>query len=147
MLGILIGFPAMEWIAWASHKWLMHGPMWFMHRSHHLPPTGKLEANDGFGVFFSAVSVLFIWRGVHGRPLQLGLGLGMALYGLGYLLIHDVLTHGRFGRRRLPGSRYLRRLVRAHRIHHSRDALDGTRNFGFLWARSPTVPGIHSESP
>lgn len=135
--GILIGFPAMEAIAWASHKWIMHGPLWILHRSHHGLRRKGLEANDAFGLFFSAVSIHFIWRGVHGHPLQLGLGLGMTLYGLAYLIIHDGIAHGRFGARTLPRHAYLRRLVRAHRVHHSRDAADGTRNFGFLWAPRP----------
>ena len=70
--------------------------------------------------------------GVAGRPLRLGLGIGMALYGLAYSLVHDAAAHGRFGRLPLPRLAYLRRLIRDHRIHHSRDRLDGTRNFGFL---------------
>jgi beta-carotene 3-hydroxylase len=132
----------------------MHGPFWFLHRSHHRPRHGAFEANDLFGIFFASLSILLIRRGARARsfrPFQLGLGLGMALYGLGYLLIHDGLTHARFGRRALPACAYLRRLVRAHRIHHSRDALDGTRNFGFLWAPArvsiPTVAGSGADVP
>ena len=106
--GILLGFPAMELIAWLSHKWIMHGPLWILHRSHHHHREGLWEANDAFGFFFSGLSILLLWRGIHGRPFQLGLGAGMALYGLGYLLIHDIWTHGRFGKRGLPRSRYLR---------------------------------------
>lgn len=133
-LGFLLAFITMEGVAWASHRWIMHGPMWFLHRSHHGDRKSRFEANDLFGVFFSVVSISWIWIGKDGNPFSLGLGLGMAAYGLGYLIIHDILTHGRFGRVALPKNSYLLRLVRAHRIHHSRDALDGTRNFGFLWA-------------
>lgn len=141
LAGILAGLPVMEWIAWAAHKWIMHGPLWILHRSHHRERRGAWEANDAFGLFFSGVSILFILRGVHGHPFQLGFGIGMALYGLAYLIVHDVLAHGRFGRRGMPKHAYLRRLVRAHRVHHSRDEADGTRNFGFLWAPGKTKSG------
>ncbi len=133
-LGFLFAFIAMEGVAWATHRWIMHGPMWFLHRSHHSYNNTRFEANDLFGVFFSIVSIGLIWIGKDGNPFPLGLGVGMAAYGLGYLIIHDIHTHGRFGRVVLPKNAYLLRLVRAHRIHHSRDGLDGTRNFGFLWA-------------
>lgn len=142
-LGMLIGFPAMEAIAWAMHKWIMHGPLWILHRSHHAgreARKGRWEANDAFGIFFSGVSIALIGAGVAGRPFRLGLGLGMALYGLAYLLAHDAAAHGRFGNIRIPRIRYLRRLVRDHRIHHSGDSLDGTRNFGFLWPAAVKPP-------
>lgn len=132
--GFLLAFIAMEFVAWSSHRWIMHGPMWFLHSSHHGDGKEKLEANDLFGVFFSLISIGLIWFGKDGRFFILGLGFGMAAYGLGYLIMHDILTHGRFGKVKLPRNPYILRLIRAHRIHHSRDALDGTRNFGFLWA-------------
>jgi beta-carotene 3-hydroxylase len=144
--GFLLAFIGMEFIAWASHRWIMHGPLWFLHRSHHRPGQARFEANDLFGVFFSAISIGLIGMGKDARPFLLGLGLGMAGYGLGYLVIHDFLTHGRFGRAVLPRHPYLLRLVRAHRIHHSRDALDGTRNFGFLWARGKRADILHKEA-
>ncbi|MDB5104372.1 MAG: beta-carotene hydroxylase [Fibrobacteres bacterium] len=137
LAGILLGFPLMELVAWASHRWIMHGPLWILHRSHHGDGGRRWEANDLFGLFFSAVSIGLIGTGVSvpgTRPFRLGLGLGMAAYGLAYLVFHDVLAHARFGRRGVPRIRYVRRLLRAHRIHHSRDERDGSRHFGFLWA-------------
>jgi len=135
-LGGLFGLFIMECVAYASHRWIMHGPMWFLHRSHHRERVGKFEANDWFGVGFSLVSIFFICVGIGRYPTLMGFGFGMAAYGLAYLLMHDFLTHGRFGRKEMPKNSYLRRLVRAHRIHHSKDEFDGTRNFGFLWARA-----------
>lgn len=32
---VLVSFAGMEFIAWASHKYLMHGILWPMHRDHH----------------------------------------------------------------------------------------------------------------
>lgn len=135
-LGLVLGFVVMEWVAYASHRWIMHGSMWFLHRSHHQKRTGLFEANDWFGVAFSLISIGLIWFGKNGHPFVMGLGFGLAVYGLGYLLMHDLLTHCRFGRVLIPRNAYLQRLVKAHRIHHSRDVQDGKRNFGFLWPPS-----------
>jgi beta-carotene 3-hydroxylase len=134
LAGLALGFPAMEAVAWASHKFLMHGPLWVLHRSHHRPPRGGFEANDLFGLFFSALSIAAIAFGAAGRPFLLGAGCGMAAYGLAYLLFHDLLAHGRFGRRAVPRNAYLRRLLRAHRLHHARETRSGGSHFGFLWA-------------
>ena len=134
LLGAALGFPLMEAVAWSSHRWLMHGPLWILHRSHHLPRRGIFEANDAFGLFFSAVSIAALARGVSGHPFLLGLGAGMALYGLAYLLFHDMLAHGRFGRLPVPRNAYLRRLLRAHRLHHAHAGRTGATRFGFLWA-------------
>lgn len=144
LAGAAIGFPMMEAVAWASHRWVMHGPLWILHRSHHRPRRGPFEANDAFGLFFSALSIACMARGVFGHPFLLGLGSGMAGYGLAYLLFHDLLAHGRFGRRPVPGNAYLRRLLRAHRLHHAREGREGGSHFGFLWAppevSRPPVP-------
>jgi beta-carotene 3-hydroxylase len=139
LAGILLGFVGMEAVAWAAHRWLMHGPLWFLHRSHHRPRRGAFEANDLFGLFFSALSILALGIGVRGHAFLLGLGLGMTLFGAGYLLVHDGMVHGRFGKKPPPKNAYLRRLVRAHRIHHGSGAAEGTRNFGFLWAPRDSV--------
>jgi beta-carotene 3-hydroxylase len=134
LAGIALGFPGMEAGAWASHRWIMHGPFWFLHRSHHLPRRGGWEANDAFGLFFSALSIAAIACGIAGHPFLMGAGIGMALYGAAYLLFHDMLAHGRFGRLPIPGNPYLRRLLRAHRLHHAHIERDGAGHFGFLWA-------------
>jgi beta-carotene 3-hydroxylase len=148
-LAALVG---MEGVAWASHKYLMHGPLWILHRSHHRPPgparpgfpgrSGRKgwEANDWFGVFFSLPAIGLVAAGTLGRPLLLAAGLGMTAYGLAYLLFHDGLVHGRFGRWPVPGSTWLARLVTAHRLHHARRERLGCRSFGFLFPplrRSP----------
>lgn len=127
-------FAGMEAVAWASHRFLMHGPLWFLHRSNHLPRRGRFEANDWFGIAFSLPAMALIALGVAGRPLLAAAGLGMTAYGLGYLFLHDALAHGRFGRIRPPRHPYLRRLIKAHRIHHARSAKEGCRSFGFLLA-------------
>ena len=59
----------MEWVAWAMHRYLMHGPLWFIHRSHHEPQDGWFELNDTFGLFFSSLSMVMIYFGLRGYPV------------------------------------------------------------------------------
>ena len=63
-------------------------------------------------------------------------GLGIALYGLGYFLFHDIMFHKRIPGVRIPvrGS-YLRRIVHAHKVHHqTSNKKEGGTAFGFLYA-------------
>ena len=43
---VLATVVAMEWVAWASHKYIMHGFGWGWHRDHHEPHDNLLEKND-----------------------------------------------------------------------------------------------------
>ena len=128
-LGALVG---MEGVAWATHRFLMHGPLWIIHRTHHEPRSGYFELNDLFAAYFALPSMALIFWGVHGWPPGLWLGLGMTGYGLIYALFHDGLVHGRF-RSPLP-LRLMRSLVQAHRLHHAVRTCEGAVSFGFLWA-------------
>jgi beta-carotene 3-hydroxylase len=133
----LLAFAAMEALAWATHKYVMHGWLWCWHRSHHEPHEGGLERNDLFAVFFSAPAVAMIWAGTHVSSVWLWAGLGVTAYGLAYLLFHEGLVHRRFWFPFKPRRRYWRRLVQAHRLHHAVRDRDGAVSFGFLWAPPP----------
>jgi beta-carotene 3-hydroxylase len=122
----------MEGVAWATHRFLMHGPLWSLHRSHHEPRTGRFELNDLFAVFFAAPSIALCAWGRWGWWPALPLGLGMTAYGAIYALFHDGLVHGRF-RSPLP-LKLMKRLVQAHRLHHAVHTKEGAVSFGFLWA-------------
>jgi beta-carotene 3-hydroxylase len=130
----LAAFAGMEGVAYLAHKHVMHGPLWLLHRSHHQPHDGWFEANDLFGVFFSLPSIALIYLGTHGWPLALAAGLGMTAYGAVYFGFHDVIVHRRVPLR-LPASQgYLKRIVKAHLVHHKTTERDGASFFGFLWA-------------
>jgi beta-carotene 3-hydroxylase len=124
----------MEVVAYLTHRYLMHGPLWFVHRSHHAPRTSRFEWNDLFGLMFAIPSIAFIALGAYGQWTMLPIGLGMTAYGIIYFLVHDVVVHRRVRLRRIPHSRYLRRIVKAHLIHHRTQARDGAESFGFLYA-------------
>lgn len=130
-LGFFV-FCAMEGVAWATHKYLMHGPLWVLHASHHRPRTGALERNDWFGAFFSLVAAGLFAAGAAVHPLFFAAGAGMTAYGLAYLFLHDILNHKRFGIHIKPRNRYLRAVLRSHRVHHARSTREGCVSFGFL---------------
>ena len=126
----------MEGVAWFTHKYVMHGVLWVLHEDHHRPRDRGVQKNDLFAAFFASISFLLIASGILARQMPpVSLGLGMALYGVGYLLFHDVMFH-----RRIPGlrisaqGRYLQRIVRAHKVHHQSGGKEGSTAFGFLYA-------------
>ena len=41
-------FFGMEFMAWATHKYVMHGLMWYFHKDHHQVEPGFFEKNDVF---------------------------------------------------------------------------------------------------
>lgn len=132
----LLTLLAMEGIAYAAHRWVMHGWGWFLHRSHHRPRTGSFEANDLYALIFAVPSVVLLYGGVN---LGWGgwtawVGAGIAGYGAIYFVFHDVLVHRRLAHRYVPRSAYMKRIVQAHRLHHATDARDGAVSYGFLWA-------------
>jgi len=131
----------MEGFAYVAHRWLMHGPGWFLHKSHHRPRTGTFELNDLYAVIFAVPSISLFWYGIglgHGA-LYAWMGGGIAAYGAIYFGFHDVIVHKRIGHRYLPKSTYMKRIMQAHRLHHVVETKDGTVSFGFLWAPKPEV--------
>ena len=128
-LGALIG---MEGVAWVMHRYVMHGWLWSLHQSHHEPRSGVFELNDLFAVVFALPSIVLIWAGLRYWNPALWIGLGIMAYGMIYAIFHDGLVHRRFP---LPfPSRWLKRQVQAHRLHHAVSTKHGAVSFGFLWA-------------
>ena len=139
LLGLLLfvaTIALMEGVAYAAHRWVMHGPGWFLHASHHRARTGPFEWNDMYAVIFAVPSIVLLLGGV-----QLGwwwgctwIGAGIAAYGAIYFGFHDVIVHRRIAHRYVPRSNYMKRIVQAHRLHHAIEAKEGTVSFGFLYA-------------
>ncbi len=138
ILIVLATVAAMEGVAWAAHKYIMHGPGWGWHRDHHEPHTNVLEKNDLFGIVGAVVAIgLF----TYGYYYSLGLwwvAMGITVYGVIYTLIHDGLVHQRFFRW-VPKRGYAKRLVQAHKLHHATASKEGGVSFGFVLARDPAA--------
>lgn len=130
---------AMEGVAYVAHRWVMHGPGWFLHASHHRPRAGNWEANDLYAVIFAVPSITLIFGGVNlgWGAWAIWMGAGIAAYGAIYFGFHDVIVHKRLNHRYVPRSNYMKRIVQAHRLHHAVETKDGTVSFGFLWAPPP----------
>lgn len=139
----IIALGVMEWVAWVTHKYVMHGFLWRLHASHHHPRAGRFERNDWFAVFFATPSIVLIYFGNNGYPPALWAGLGVAAYGLIYFVFHDVIVHRRVDTGYTPRSRYMRRIVHAHRLHHAVSEKHGTVSFGFVYA--PPIPVLRAE--
>lgn len=130
---------AMEGVAYVAHRWVMHGPGWFLHASHHRPRAGNWEANDLYAVIFAVPSIALIFGGVNlgWGAWTIWMGAGIAAYGAIYFGFHDVIVHKRIDHRYVPRSSYMKRIVQAHRLHHAVETKEGTVSFGFLWAPKP----------
>lgn len=124
----------MEFAVTLVHRYVMHGPGWGWHASHHAEHSkGGWERNDWYAVVFTLATLLLFIVGGSGGPIW-WMALGISVYGLLYGILHDLITHQRFGLRWQPRNSYLRRLVGAHRMHHAMKTREGGVSFGFLYA-------------
>jgi beta-carotene 3-hydroxylase len=124
----------MEGWAWWSHKYLLHGPLWFLHRTHHEPQPTWWEWNDLVAVLYGGLSFGLAWYGAQHQSLLLGVGIGIAVYGVLYFVFHDLIIHRRVKFRYKFRSRYINRLIRAHKMHHKHLQREQSEAFGFLYA-------------
>ena len=135
------GFAAMEVGAYVLHRFLFHGILWRIHRTHHrAKPAGEagghahgLELNDLFSLGFAAASMAAMWAG-RADPLASAafpLGLGVALYGGLYFVLHDLYAHGRFlpFKTKNPAAQTIKR---AHGRHHQSLSREGQEPYGLF---------------
>ena len=128
-------FLAMEAVAWATHKYVMHGFLWALHKDHHHKDHhGALERNDWFFVIFALPSMLlFVLGGELGAHTPWGwMGLGILLYGIVYFLVHEVFIHRRLPWFRHSRNPYLLAARRAHKMHHKHLGREHGECFGML---------------
>ena len=130
---LILGFAAMEIAGWAIHKYLMHGPLWAIHKTHHQPSKSFFELNDLFSVIFGSVAVILIVLGVDGFDYRFWLGVGISLYGWLYFILHDVWVHRRlkwFGK---PRNTFVKGIFKAHQAHHRTNQRDDAESFGLFF--------------
>ena len=133
----LLTVAVMEFVAWSAHKFLMHGPLWNWHEDHHKPhfeKTGFFEKNDRFFLVFAIPSAGSFIVGTLYEPLSwlFFVGVGIAIYGMIYFLIHDVYIHQRFRWFKQLDSKYSRAILRAHGAHHAKNTKEDCESFGLL---------------
>ena len=135
-IGIFLAtFSIMEFMAWFTHKYIMHGFLWSLHRDHHKKDHDSwFERNDAFFIFYAVVSMSFIMTAANtdfwqGWPI----GLGILAYGITYFLVHDIFIHQRFKIFRNANNWYARGIRRAHKIHHKHLGKKDGECFGMLF--------------
>jgi len=135
ILIILAAFSGMEGVAWLTHKYIMHGIFWHLHKDHHRKEHyGFLERNDLFFLIFALPGIACLGIGtIYHMPWWTCTGTGITLYGACYFFIHDLFIHQRIKVLRNSKNRYLVAIRRAHKMHHKHiDKHDG-ESFGMLW--------------
>nr|ACX49278.1 beta-carotene hydroxylase 1 [Zea mays]ACX49297.1 beta-carotene hydroxylase 1 [Zea mays]ACX49301.1 beta-carotene hydroxylase 1 [Zea mays]ACX49317.1 beta-carotene hydroxylase 1 [Zea mays]ACX49431.1 beta-carotene hydroxylase 1 [Zea mays] len=109
------------WARWA-HRALWHASLWHMHESHHRPREGPFELNDVFAIVNAAPAISLLAYGFFHRGIVPGLcfgaGLGITLFGMAYMFVHDGLVHRRFPVGPIADVPYFRRVAASHKIHH-----------------------------
>jgi beta-carotene 3-hydroxylase len=133
-IGVLLGtFVAMEGITWLTHRYVMHGFLWVLHRDHHQVEPGFFEKNDLFFVIFAVPSMLLIGFGVYGHVWWMSaIGFGIMAYGAAYFIVHDVIIHQRFKWFGRSNNTYVRAIRWAHKMHHKHLDKQEGESFGML---------------
>jgi beta-carotene 3-hydroxylase len=131
---ILITFFGMEFMAWFTHKFIMHGFLWVLHKDHHKKDHDSwFERNDAFFIFYAIVSIgcFLLWKYeifTYGFPI----GIGIFIYGFTYFMVHDIFIHQRFKILKTASSRYGKAVRRAHKMHHRHIGKQDSECFGML---------------
>ncbi|NHM07248.1 beta-carotene hydroxylase [Flavobacterium sp. CYK-4] len=135
ILVFFLTFCLMEFMAWFSHKYIMHGFLWHLHADHHHKDHDSwFERNDAFFIFYAVVSIIFflLWQ-YDVLSVGLSIGLGIFAYGCTYFLVHDIFIHQRFKMFRNANNRYAKAVRRAHKMHHKHLGKEHGECFGMLW--------------
>jgi beta-carotene 3-hydroxylase len=152
ILIVFFTFCIMEGISWLTHRYVMHGFLWFLHRDHHQKAPGFFEKNDAFFLIFAVPSWLCIMLGMQ-KNIQwiTAIGFGIALYGLAYFIVHEVIIHQRFKWFTRSNNSYIRTIRWAHKMHHKHMGKHDGESFGMLvvakkyWKKIKTDAGMNTK--
>lgn len=135
ILMVFAAFVAMEGVAWFTHKFIMHGLLWYLHKDHHKKESrGFFEHNDFFFLIFALPGILCLFIGMNqGYNFLFWIGLGITFYGFTYFLVHDIFIHQRFKILRNTDTAYFRAIRRAHKVHHKHIGKEEGECFGLLF--------------
>ncbi|MFT4522666.1 MAG: beta-carotene 3-hydroxylase [Bacteroidia bacterium] len=123
----------MEFVAWFTHKYVMHGFLWSWHKDHHVKESKILEKNDRFFLVFAIPSATsFVVGSVTQHTFMLFIGLGILLYGLAYFFVHEIFIHQRLRFFRRSNNKYLKAIRKAHKVHHKHLTKEHGECFGML---------------
>lgn len=134
ILIVVATFFFMEFVAWFSHKYVMHGFLWSLHRDHHQVNRDHFfERNDFFFLIYALPGILLLFFGGEaGYDFRFWIGAGITLYGFAYFFVHDIFIHQRFKLMRNADSTYFRAIRKAHKVHHKHLEKEDGECFGML---------------
>ena len=92
--------------------------------------------NDLFAVMFSIHSIILIYIGYTYESFYIlkYFGIGIFLYGIAYIIFHDIIVHRRIKINFKAKGSYLKRIMNAHYTHHKVHSKENAKAFGFLYA-------------
>lgn len=131
----LATYLVMECVTWCTHKFVMHGFLWYLHADHHQPKYAHIfERNDVFFVIFAIPSILLFYFGANaGFDYRFFIGLGIFAYGLSYFIVHDIVIHQRLKLFKNTKNKYLIALRKGHKVHHKHLGKEDGECFGMLF--------------
>lgn len=131
----LATFLLMECVTWCTHKFVMHGFLWYLHADHHQPKYAHIfERNDLFFVIFAIPSILLFYFGSEADfDYRFFIGLGIFAYGLSYFIVHDIIIHQRLKLFKNTKNKYLIALRKGHKVHHKHLGKEHGECFGMLF--------------
>jgi beta-carotene 3-hydroxylase len=133
ILFTVLVFCLMEGITWLTHRYVMHGFLWYLHKDHHQKGEGFFEKNDAFFVIFAVPSWLCIMLGsMNQNYWVVSIGAGIAMYGFAYFVVHEIIIHQRFKLFSRSNNRYIRAIRWAHKMHHKHIDKEHGESFGML---------------
>jgi beta-carotene 3-hydroxylase len=134
LLITVVAFASMEAVAWITHKYIMHGILWILHKDHHKKDSnGFFERNDFFFLIFAIPGIVGLFLGIeYDFNFLFWIGLGITIYGFAYFLIHDIFIHQRFKLLRNIDNSYFKAIRRAHKMHHKNMEKQNGECFGML---------------
>ncbi|KYP16021.1 sterol desaturase family protein [Flavihumibacter sp. CACIAM 22H1] len=131
---ILLTFLLMEGVTWLTHRFVMHGFLWYLHEDHHKKGPGFFEKNDWFFVIFAIPSMgMILWGTLDSTMWWLqAIGFGVMLYGFAYFMVHEIIIHQRFKFFTRSNNIYIRAIRWAHKMHHKHLDKEDGESFGML---------------
>lgn len=131
---VLITFLIMEGVTWLTHRYVMHGFLWYLHEDHHKKGPGFFEKNDWFFVIFAVPSMgMILWGTLDASMWWIqAIGFGIMLYGFAYFMVHEIIIHQRFKFFTRSNNIYIRAIRWAHKMHHKHLDKEDGESFGML---------------
>lgn len=131
---VLLTFLIMEAVTWLTHRYVMHGFLWYLHEDHHRKGPGFFEKNDWFFVIFAIPSIgMILWGTLDASMWWIqAIGFGVMLYGFAYFMVHEIIIHQRFKLFTRSNNVYIRAIRWAHKMHHKHLDKEDGESFGML---------------